>query len=259
MKKIFKILPVILTGLVAAPIAINATSCYSNMSLDFKYLDYTNFDKTKVVDWNSLNAPKASLKSILYGDKNFHDGNYALMIGSVYATQTGSIPLQLLLSGTETSSNFDLSNKNLNSSILDGIHSQTQSKTEFKAYKDGIAFISFLDLCVPGEDKTVLSPFAKWTDADEKKDSSHKEGHFKRTDSGAKNYRELINQIKLLFANFGDNNPLPKEDADTSEAYFIFWKNGVPQASLSVTSDVGMQNSIMSKMTDIYKPSSDDK
>ncbi len=287
MKKIFKILPLLLTGAVAFPVATTLSSCAPSTEYYIKYLDFDKIDHDKPTDlwtWNDMSSPNVSLKKLLYGTKKFHDGNYAILLGTPTANSSDkktSKTFDFIFSNAHTST-YDIDDFNLNNSYL--YQAWFSTKTQIESFAGGIGFVTLMDLWNDSSDgpRSVISPFAKWTEAQDdffNRDHTdlHPEHNMKvkkdtwiRNDEGAKLFRNYVNEITTLFPDFETKflsdssssdtwDAIPGESASTScvdnAPYIIFWKDGKPQAAKTInTSSV---EDLEKQILDIYNKTPD--
>lgn len=282
MKKIFKILPLLLTGAVATPIASMLSSCAPSTEYYIKYIDFNKIesDNTKIWTWNDMSSPNVSLKKLLYGTTKFNGGNYAIMLGTPTANSSDkktSKTFDFIFSDAHTST-YNISNFSLNNSYL--YQAWSTAKTEYiKDFAGGVSFITLMDLWTESKDhpNSVISPFAKWTeDQDDYYNRDHKDQNppqglkvkkntWIRNDEGAKLFRDYVTEISTLFPDFenkflSDLNSSdtwacgPLNDSSTScvdnAPYFIFWKDGKPQGAKAI--DVSNSKALTNELKTIY-------
>ncbi len=247
------------------PIATTLSSCAPSTDYYLKYLDFDKIssDSNKNWTWNDMSSPNVSLKKLLYGTKKFHNGNYAIMLGTPTVTNGFTSDSYNWLFGSYAVSSYDISNDYINSSSpLMNAWQYSKSSDKMTKISNGVGFVSLMDLWKGGNDKPVISPYAKWTE--EQYDYYHKyhkdekvpyglsckKNEWIRNDDGAKLFRYYVTQISTLFPDFDSKflTDLSSSDkwgiiVDSSTScvsnapYFIFWKDGKPVGAKTISSN----------------------
>lgn len=146
MKKLFKFLPILLTSVVSIPMVTSLSSCAPSLSNNFKYIDYAAVEDGSKPLYGDMKSPNASLDKILYGDKHFNGGNYALVFGSTATNGSASDSTIISLLFNATSGSYMINDRSLNGSQLQTAFVESHNP-EFTSLnqESGLAFLTFLD------------------------------------------------------------------------------------------------------------------
>ncbi len=267
-----KVISLVLATVALSPVAISLSSCAPQVSNNFKYIDYSMIeDASNDVTWGELKTPNVSLDDLLFGTNKFNEGNYVVMFSTISYSASGNIgsyAYDLIFNNDSSTYNINDWAVEKNSSLAEIYRQSLRNDKDAKwgTEASGLAFVSVNDIA--GKNDTVLSPFSKWTEDDKNiKDPDGKSlitknqvGKYIRNDAAAKNFRAVIDKIKVLFSNAdttysvptqSDSEPWYSRCRDVAP-YFICWKKGKPIGFLTA-SNTDDKDSIMDKFDDIYK------
>ena len=271
MKTKIKVISLVLATVALSPVAISLSSCAPQTSNIFKYIDYSMIeDASGNVSWGELKTPSISLDNLLFGTNKFNEGNYVVMFSTTSYLQSdgvGSYVYDLIFGGGSSTYNIDDWAIDKNSSLAEIYRQSLKNDKDIKwgTETSGLAFVSVNDIA--GKNDTVYSPFSKWVEADKDiKDPDGKSlitkdqvGKYIRNDAAAKNFRAVIDKIKVLFSNADSVYSIPTQsDSEKPEArcrdaapYFVCWKKGKPVGFITATTNP--DKSLMDKFTEIYQ------
>lgn len=272
MKTKIKVISLILATAALSPVAISLSSCAPQTSNNFKYIDYSMIeDASGDVTWKELKTPSISLDNLLFGTNKFNEGNYVVMFSTTcYLTSSGGSYVNDLIFNS-ASSNYDIDDLAVdkNSSLAEIYRESLSNDKDVKwgTEASGLAFVSVNDVAATAD--AVCSPFAKWVEEDKNiKDKDGKSlitknqvGKYIRNDAAAKNFRAVINKIKVLFSNADNVYTIPTQtDSDSwfnrcrdAAPYFVCWKKGKPVGFVTASNSDTDKDSLISKFKDIYK------
>lgn len=202
--KIKYFFPFLVAPILVTPFLLSSCSGVSSFTYDVTMDDFQNNREVK-----SLSHSSASLKKLLWGDSNFHHGNYLLIIAnSTDANARGVL-------GSSASYDYDTNNFALSSTsvIKEGLD-LFKSSHSFKTDDDkdiGIVLMfdvakiverhstdiddSEIDGASHPKQKTITMPFDKYNKYDQDADPDNddvKEGNYVLTDSASKDFRNVI-------------------------------------------------------------------
>ncbi len=223
MKTKFKVISLLLTTSALSPVVVSLSSCAPQTSNNYKYIDYSIIEEatTNDITWGELKTPNISLNSLLFGNKKFNEGNYVIMFSTTsYLASDGyeSYVYDLIFGKGSSTYNIDDWAIEKNTALAEIYRESLRNDKDIKwgTESSGLAFISVNDIA-KGDD--VQSPFSKWVEADTNlKDPDGKDlitkkqvGKYIRNDDAAKNFRAVINKIKILFSNSDDVYSIPTQ------------------------------------------------
>ena len=186
---------------------------------------------------NSFKNSSTSLTKLLNGDKNYHNGNYCIILGSNVSANSNSWFCGK--KGIDANYSRDYYQENIfNGSSFIRAYELVQAY----AKNNNCAMLTYFDIETASEGNKcptigeTLFPFDyKWTEQQEKDaekwnddyDTNYKikKNHYARNDKSAKDMRSLV---KLLHTLFGDTC---KDISAEKLPFLMVWKKGVPQKS----------------------------
>ena len=266
MKQIFKLLLPLSSAAIIAPVVLT-TSCaptYSNSLFEVSF-DNANVS-TSLQECKKL---KISFEDLICGTKNFHSGNYMIILGSECSEQSNwlfskdykyhQIHHDYASAGAfEDSYFYKAVNKDsyLNASVDFGIVLYIDIETAETASKD------LLRPCKDPEEVTYRKFDEKWSSSDVKEAKDRDintddkevivEGEYARKDKSATKMRDLLAYLKSVFSSSGEEEKSFKCDGSGSMAYGLVWKEGVPQQFKQILTSAGSADNYFDEVMDLW-------
>lgn len=267
MKQIFKLLLPLSSAAIVAPVVMT-TSCASTYSESMYEVSFNNGKvATSLQECNKLNI---SFEDLICGTKNFHSGNYMIILGSECSEQSN-----YLFSGNprvskvhynyaepnafETSAFYKAINKDsyLNASVDFSIVLYIDIETAETASKD------LLRPTEKPDDATYRLFDKKWnaTEVKEAKDRGINtddkqvivEGEYARKDESATKMRNLLSYLKSVFTSSSKKDEKTfKCEGSSNMAYGLVWKEGVPQQFKQIITSEGPADDYFNDVMDLW-------
>ena len=267
MKRIYKLLLPLSSAAIVAPI-VTTTSCTPTYNACLYEVSFANAKvATSLQECNKL---KISFEDLICGTKNFHSGNYMIILGSECSEQSNYLfsnnpryekthSVYSENGAFEDSSFYKAINKDsyLNASIDFGIVLYIDIETVEVAKKD---------LLRPSEDPSSVEyrSFDKKWNSDDVKEAKDRdintddkkvivEGEYARNDKSATTMRDLLSYLTSVFTSTSSEAEKAFKCQGSSDmAYGLVWKEGVPQQFKQILSSEGSADEYFDSVMNLW-------
>jgi hypothetical protein len=170
----------------------------------------------------------------LWGDKNFHNGNYVVFVTHSYHDEASWLLGTYTKFTKEVVNDLKINSKD--NSLLRAIESMSDSDY-WENIDIGFVVLVEQDIKVdwdanrpnyPYEEDKPCDPYSSWTDEDHELNDNHKAGTYVRNDGDATAYRTLMSEISKVFS--GGSNI-------SNDFFGMQWVKGYPITDTMVSSD----------------------
>ena len=267
MKRIFKLLLPLSSAAIVAPVVMT-TSCAPTYNESMYEVSFNSGKvATSLQECNKLNI---SFEDLICGTKNFHSGNYMIILGSECSEQSNYLFSEdpkfskthydyAQTNAFEHSSFYKAINKDsyLNASVDFGIVLYIDIEVAETAGKD---------LLRPSEDPAGVTyrTFDKKWDANDVKEAKDREintddkeviveGEYARKDKSATKMRDLLSYLKSIFTSSSEKDDKKfKCDGSSNMPYGLVWKEGVPQQFKQIITSEGPADDFFNNVMDLW-------
>lgn len=264
-KKLFKMIsPFACLTAASVPLCITLTSCSASAG-GLKALNVAQSAELPTsLNSKTFTDSSADIIQLLNGDKNYHEGNYCIILGS-NTSQTSNKWFCGAKGGTDGKhyENYSVDNAFQGSQFLD-----SYELIQAYAKNNDCAMLTYLDIQTSADTKFYETvgekyfPFDyKWTDQQqkdaEKWDEEHDtnlgivKDHYARDDKSAKDMRSLVSLLHTLF---GDTC---KDITSEKLPFLMVWKKGVPQKDSFI--QLTNQTNFADKVIEVWKKDDEKK